>query len=140
MKTQGYSYIKIPDKSNNANERKAKMIEMKKNGVTYAEIGKTFNLSKQRVYSIIGGQFKAYYRELTPEDCIYPNVRKWLNDNRISRAELCRRVYGSNNSNARTSNHNFLTGKARDMRKSTIDKYLKATGLTYEELFETEGE
>lgn len=36
-----------------ADERKAKMIEMFDNGSTYAEIGKAFNVSRQRAFQIL---------------------------------------------------------------------------------------
>jgi predicted DNA-binding protein YlxM (UPF0122 family) len=36
-----------------ANERKTKMIEMMNNGCSYSEIGKAFNLSRQRVFQIL---------------------------------------------------------------------------------------
>ncbi len=36
-----------------ANERKAKMLEMHNNGATYEQIGKAFNLSRQRAFQIL---------------------------------------------------------------------------------------
>lgn len=121
-------------------ERKAKMIEMHKNGMTYEDIGKAFNLSKQRVYSIIGGNSKNRFKMITKEDCIFPNLRRWMNDNRITREELCRRIFRNNHPVNKTQINEFLKGKHRDIRKSTIDKYLSVTELTYEQLFEVEGE
>lgn len=120
-------------------ERKAEMIEMRENGYTYHEIGKAFGISRQRVQTLIGGQMKSHFRRTTPEDCIYPNLRKWMNDNRITRAELCRRLYGDTHPNNRAKCCEFLKGINQRASKRTIDKYLSVTGLTYEELFATEG-
>ena len=123
-------------KTFDANERKSKMIEMRENGFTYQEIGEAFNISKQRVYSIIGGQLKNYHKTITVEQCVYPNLRKWMNDNCITRTEMCRRLYGNSHPVLVQTVVNFLKGKTNNIRKSMIDKYLSVTGLTYEELFE----
>jgi hypothetical protein len=122
------------------NERKAKMIEMRNKGFTYHEIGKAFNLSSQRIFMIIGGQLKSHFKEITSQDCIHPNLRKWMNDNRITRMELCRRINGNNHPENYQRIRNFLIGKTQKATKSTIDRYLLVTGLSYEELFETEGD
>lgn len=122
------------------NERKFEMLEMAKKGCTYQEIGETFHISKQRVYQIIGGRFKHRFKAITPQNCIYPNIRKWMNDNRITQAELTRRLY--HNSHVENQGHvsAFLHGKKKGLMKSTIDKWLTVTGLTYEQLFEQDGE
>lgn len=119
------------------NERISKMLEMHENGSSYEEIGKAFNLSRQRVFQLIGGRVKTHFIELSPDDCIYPNLRKLLNDNRITRLGLCRMLYGSNPSKYQNV-YDFLRGRNTRTTKYTIDKYLKVTGLTYEELFETD--
>ena len=116
-------------------EQKAKMIEMKESGLTFVEIGEAFGISKQRVYQLIGGQFRKHFNKITPKDCIYPNMRKWMNDNQISRSELTRRMFGDRHGVHYTWVSSFLKGTGRDVRKSTIDKYIAVTGLTYEELF-----
>lgn len=134
MDTQGYSYLKILDRD----ERKPQMIEMRKNGSTYQEIANTFHLSKQRVCQIIGGSLKSHFKEISSEDCIYPNLRKWMNDNRITKAGLCRRIYGHGHAVCQGYVADFLRGRKPNTTKGTIDKYLIATGLTYEELFERE--
>ena len=120
-------------------ERTTKMLEMSKSGISYDEIGKTFDISKQRVCSLIGGQLKHHFRPISPESCVYPNLRKWMNDNHVSNSELSRRLYGNTSGTNQEAIRYFLRGKGRDTRKSVIDKYLAITGLTYEELFETEG-
>lgn len=120
-------------------ERTAKMVEMRENGSTYQEIGKAFGLSRQRVCQMIGGQVRSHFKKITPEDCIYPILRKWMNDNHITRADLCRRLYGNTHPKNSSRCRAFLKGINQEAKKNTIDKYLMVTGLTYEELFKTEG-
>jgi hypothetical protein len=135
MELQGYEYIK----AKNVKNRGFEMLIMKRDGATYEEIGKAFNISKQRVYQIIGEESKAHFREITSAECIYPNLRKWMNDNRISRSELTRRAFGDGHRVHYSHIYHTLRGESADLRKSTIDRYLAATGLTYEEFFYTEG-
>ena len=118
-------------------ERKNKMIELYKEGLTYQEIGEKFNVSRQRVYQMIGGHIRDYFKPITSEECIYPNLRKWMNDNRVNRPELCRRLYGHTHPNLSLMVNHFLKGSIRQLSKITIDKYINVTGLTYEELFDT---
>lgn len=121
-------------------ERTRQMIGMRKKGSTYEDIGKAFNISKQRVYSLIGDQVKNRFKEITSESCVYPNLRKWMNDNRITRAKLCEMLYGNRHPVNRNYISSFLKGNTQRVTRETIDKYLMVTGLTYEELFETKGE
>ncbi len=119
-------------------ERKAQMEKMLQNGATYSEIAAAFGISRQRAYSIIGGRKENHYKKITAEDCVYPNLRKWLNENRVTRAELCRRLTGSTHPKPYTKVLNFCRGNTSRATKQEIDKYLRVTGLTYEELFATE--
>lgn len=116
-------------------ERNEEMVRMRQNGATYAEIAKRFGVSKQRVSMILGQADGAKFKPFTPERCVYPILRKWPNDNKVSVAELTRRMYG----NASANNHKYvrviLRGCSKDIRKPTIDKLIKATGLKYEQLF-----
>lgn len=120
------------------NERKQKMIEMRNAGATHEQIGNAFGITKQRVSQIIGQYWVGSFRGITCEDCIYPNLRRWMNENRISKSELCRRMYGD----VGPENHHrislILSGKKTNFFKSVIDRLIEATGLSYEELFSEE--
>ena len=123
--------------------RDEEMVRMRNAGASYAEIANRYGISKQRVYQIVGREHKAKFRPLTEARCVYPVLRKWMNDNRISKAELCRRMYGNNSGTNSTNLCEILCGRQKGVTKSTIDKLIKATGLKYEELFyegETHGE
>lgn len=119
------------------NERAEQMKQLRQQGMSYEEIGKVMGISKQRVYQVIGGTVKNWFKEITPEVCIYPNLRKWLNENRVNRSELTRMVYG--NTSARNKQLIYSILKGSDCLKHHIDNILQVTGLTYEEAFGKEG-
>lgn len=107
-------------------------------GLTYREIAEKHGVSYQCVaqscsrYSDFN--FKAYRRE----EVVYPNLRRWLNDNKITRSEFIRRMGNVVCGNAHSQISEWFRGK-RYPTKSSIDKILKITGLTYEQLFADEG-
>ena len=103
-------------------------------GMTYEQIGKKYGVTRQYVYQLIGGETKSCFRGITEKDCIYPNLRKWMNENKVSKTELTRRLFGNGYANNQNYLCKWLTGKGYPIKK-TIDKFIKVTGLTYEELF-----
>lgn len=112
--------------------RKEKMIELRKQGMTYEEIAKEVGTSRQRVYQIIGGSHrrnKAY----TEEYCVYTGLRNWLNEHDVGVAQLVRSMYGEYHPTLFERVKSVMRG--RDCRKSIIDRVLMATGLTYEQAF-----
>lgn len=120
-------------------ERAEQINKLYSQGLTYSEIGKIIGISTQRVYQITGGNKCDRFREIKPEDCIYPNIRKWMNENRVNRPKLTRLMFGEEGySSVRwKSVSGFLKGW--DGRKHYIDSILRVTGLTYEEAFKEEG-
>lgn len=116
-------------------ERDEEMVRMRQNGASYPEIAKRFGVSKQRVFMILGKADGARFKVFTPERCVYPILRKWLNDNKVSVAELTRRMYGNANANNHKYVREILRGNRVKIEKPTIDKLIKATGLKYEQLF-----
>lgn len=103
-------------------------------GMRYEQIGKKYGISRQYVYQLIGGETKSRFKTLTEKDCIYPNLRKWMNENKVSRVELTRRLFGNGYANNQNYLCNWLKGKRYPLKKN-IDRLIKVTGLTYEELF-----
>ena len=106
-------------------------------GMTYAEIAKKYGVSRQAVQFACCKSDDSKFRGWTEERCIYPNLRKWLNDNRVSLFEFIRRMdlvpcY-------KTSGRFGCYFKGRCYpRKDVIDKMLEVTGLTYEQLWEVD--
>lgn len=115
------------------------MLCMRNGGKNYSEIAQHFNISKQRVYQLIGNSNPSFFRHIQPTGCIYKGVRKWMNDNKVSVTEMTRRIYGNYNPCSYSAVRNRLCGLL-DMNKKHIDKILQITGLTYEVAFELESE
>lgn len=107
-------------------------------GLTYQAIADKFGVTKQAVQCVCGKNCDAKFRRWDASKCVYPNVRKWLNENRITKAELIRRMGIETEASNYMRIGDYLRGKGYPL-KQTIDRLLSATGLTYEQFFETEG-
>ena len=106
-------------------------------GLTYREIAEKYGVSYQAVAQVCGKSQPSRFRFWTKQSCIYPNVRKWLNENKITYRELFHRL-GWETCGA---NYTYMGDWLRGInypRKQIIDKFLSVTGLTYEQFFETE--
>lgn len=103
-------------------------------GETYNAIAKRFGVSRQAVWSGLNGKRKPW-QDITQSECIYPNLRGWMNDNRVSVPELSERVTGDRDNGA--SVRKWIAGHTNPNKKN-IDKLLSVTGLTYEEMFAEE--
>lgn len=116
-----------------------KYLEARDSGMTYEQIAEMFGVSKQRVAQVCGKYNPRYWQYIHETGCIYPNLRKWMNENKVSKVELARRMdYVNSPAAASVALKNYMTGKAV-MTKAYIDKLLKATGMSYEALFDREG-
>ena len=113
--------------------RKEQMEEMFRKGMTYAQIGKEFGLSRQRVYQIIGGSYRNNYHGIKPENCVYVELHNYLIANRMSISAFTRKAYGCYLPRYCKQISNAFKGK--DVPKSVVDKILSVTGLTYEQAF-----
>ena len=120
-------------------ERAEQMKKLRSQGATYEEIGKAMGISRQRVYQIIGGSVRDCFKEITADECICPNIRKWMNENRISKPKLTRMIYGEERYHPLNwgTVGNILKGS--DCHKHCIDNILRVTGLSYEVAFKKEG-
>ena len=104
-------------------------------GLTYREIGKRLGISYQAAYSGLYVESEGdYFREATEKTCVFPKLRDWMNENRVGIRELCRRVWGYADSTTYTRTRRALNGTA-EVTMEFINRTLKATGLTYEEIF-----
>ena len=117
--------------------RKTYMRELYQSGFTHQQIGDKFGISRQGVQQTIGKGNHRYFRFVDEERCIYSNLRKWLNDNKVCINELTRRVYGNTYAGNVVRTKHRLIGKV-ELTKTYIDKLIEITGLTYEELFRKE--
>ena len=119
-------------------ERKQTMIKMHESGMTYAEIGAVMGISKQRVFQLIGKIRKGCFKPISKEQCIYIGIRNYMNENKVSKSELVRKIFGRIDSEEYNRVRKALI--STDIRKNMIDKILKATGLTYEYAFKKDGD
>lgn len=109
------------------------LIELREQGLTYQEIGEKVGLSKQRIYQLIGGNKKTK-ASIKPRQCMYHNIRKWMNSNNVSMNALTRIIYGNCNPANVYRIRNRLNGTV-EPTKTFIDRVLEITNLTYEEAF-----
>lgn len=120
-------------------ERAAMYLRDHEAGLSYAKIAAKHGVSRQRIAQVCGCYSKKHFRGITSDQCVYKNLRAWMNSNEISQAELLRRMgtlpYGSSISCLQS----VLRGRTYP-RKDTIDRLLSVTGLSYRELFEEDSQ
>lgn len=107
-------------------------------GMTYEEIAIMFGVSKQRVHQVCGKYNPCRFQFISEKGCIYPNWRNWMNENKVSRYELARRMgLIDSQTNYVMTISAYMKGEW-EPKKWFIDKLLEATGLKYEVLFDKE--
>jgi transcriptional regulator with XRE-family HTH domain len=114
--------------------KKEKMKLLREQGFKHQEIADMFGVSRQYVADVCGNCDPAYFIPIGDE-CVYPNLKKWMNENKVSRREFIKRM----GLTPHTSNHARFNKCVRgeyQPPKPYIDKMLAVTGLTYEKLFE----
>lgn len=110
----------------------------RENGLTYRQIAEKYGVSIQCVAQACGKSNPRYFKTIK-DNCIYPNLRNWMNDNKVSRKTLAIRMGLVGFPATQDNIGNYMTGKT-DPPKRVIDKLIEITGMTYEELFYTEVE
>ena len=109
----------------------------RQNGKTYRQIAQKYGVTPQAVAAACAIHAPGHFKPYTEKEVVYPKLRKWLNDNEVSRNEFARRMgltpYAKNC--YRVSD--YFRGRNYPL-KETIDKMLRVTGLSYEELFSLE--
>lgn len=115
------------------NEEKRIAQEMYLEGESIGSIAKTLNYCSTTISRCLPAEIKTSCRR--SKNIIYPGIAKWLIMNKMSVKKLSEKI-GANNKHPHILL--ILQGKMCP-KKTTIDKILAATGLTYEEAFRTEG-
>lgn len=121
----------------NKGERSEKTLQIvadRKNGIPVRDIAKKYGVSDTYVYHVCTGEYGWYHRPLTEQDCVYPNLRDWFNQNGMSRGRFLRFLGYSYHSGNIHKLNNILKGVSYP-RKDYIDNMMKVTGMTYEEMF-----
>lgn len=118
---------------------KEQMKMLRDQGLKYAEIARICGVSRQYVYVVCGKASHGHFTPISCNACVYPHLRKWLNENKVSKAEFFRRMGFTINPKNYGRLESYLSGKCQP-RKSYIDRMLRVTGMNYETLFYTEAE
>lgn len=112
------------------------MQRLREQGLKYREIAAILGCTTQYVASICCKTNPTYFTYIGKE-CVYPNLRNWMNENKVSRKKLLEKMGLA----VHTSNYDrmlkYLNGYCFP-RKDYIDRLIAATGLPYEILFEVE--
>lgn len=112
-------------------ERKHEMFDLYIDGATHAEIGAKYGISKQRVEQILhpnkGGKAKRVI------DCVYPGLKKWMEERNMSASKLYCVVLGKKSGNCSVLKKK-LAGKSKFSIRD-IESILEYSGCTYEQLF-----
>lgn len=103
-------------------------------GKTYRQIAEEFGVSYQRVAEACSGAGTKNFFSYTEKRCIYPHLRRWLNDNRVGLSEFVERMGYVSCSRTNDRIRDCLRGRYYPTKKM-IDKMIAVTGLTCEELF-----
>ena len=92
-------------------------------GKTYRQIAELYGVSYQNV------QQACVWKPAEYGSCIYPQIKKWMNDNRVKLPEMAERMCVPDHSLRKA-----LNGSA-SLKKEYIDALIALTGIAYEELF-----
>lgn len=109
-------------------------LELREQGLSYTQIAEKLGVSPQAVRQALAKHNPKYFQFVTEKGCVYKGLREWMNENKVSRAELIRRMGYEPLSETHTRFGNYLSGRS-DFRKTNIDGILKVTGMTYEQAF-----
>lgn len=107
-------------------------------GLTYTEIAKKYGVSCQAVQQACAQHMPSCFKPYTKNEVVYPHLRRWLNENEITRAEFARRLGRVPHASAISDVGKWFRDEGYPVKK-TIDKIIAITGLSYEKLFEREG-
>ena len=116
------------------NVDKKRIIELREKGRTYQSIADEVGCTRQYVGQICGVGNPHQFHYIKPSECVYPNLRNWMNANKISRKELIRRSHCFASTSSSPQLSSIMCGK-REPPKWVIDKLIDATGMPYEVLF-----
>lgn len=118
-------------------ERLMDIIQMRIDGYTIQQIADKYGVTKQCIQqklSVIAGSQRSRPKGVD-ERIIYPNLARWIAQERITRYGLSHMLGLSKNNKVATTINKRLYGET-DFSMSEIKKLLEITGYTFEYLFE----
>lgn len=111
-------------------KQKLDALKMLLEGATYAEVGKKYMVSRERIRQMFSGVVGE--RRQKRKESVYPQLAEWIANNCETYAKFATKIGASEQVVSL-----FMNGKSR-LYKETIDKILVATGMTCEECFAKE--
>ena len=78
-------------------DRIESMVNDRAAGMTYAQIGAKYGVSRQRIGQVYKKYNKYNFKAIKECGCVYINVRDWMNKNSVDRAALLQMVYENMN-------------------------------------------
>lgn len=118
------------------------MLKDRASGMTYAQIGRKYGVTRQRIGQICGKYNKYNFRVVKDNGCVYKNLRKWMNENSVGRAELLRKIGVAPediNEHTLRAFRRILTGKS-EMSEEVAGRLAAITGMRYEVILESDEE
>ena len=119
-------------------DRIAGMLEDRAAGLTYAEIGAKYGISRQRVGQIYKQYNRYNFRAIKSDGCIYRNIRNWMNCHGIDRADLLSQIglrLGSTEIGSKQCLCRILLGK-KPMPLEMLNKIVEVSGMSADAVVE----
>ena len=111
--------------------------ELRMQGLTFEEIGKRLGVSRQRIAQCCAGmnpEATAWACRIKDLDCIiYPNLKKWMLENKVSISEMMRRI-GLDTGSRRSESFSNKLKERKQIKISNIKKILTMTCGTFEQM------
>lgn len=119
--------------------REKKIVEMRKQGMTYRQIGEAVGLTGQRVHMIVSKLPPIRKCDTDFDRIIFEGIYQcFLQDHTMTYARLARVAYGSKTVGHKEKERirRFVTGaEGATLKKHWIDNIIKFIGKPYEEVF-----
>ena len=112
-------------------DRIESMVNDRAAGMTYAEIGAKYGVSRQRIGQVYKKYNKYNFKAIKESGCVYINVRDWMNCHSIDRTELLQMIRDDQRDPTSADLHrmyNILLGRLV-MPNEMTRRIAKITGL-----------
>lgn len=119
-------------------DRIESMVNDRAAGMTYAEIGAKYGVSRQRIGQVYKKYNKYNFKAIKECGCVYINVRDWMNQNSIDRTELLQLIHYDHKVPTSADLHrmyNILLGRLV-MPNEMTRRIAKITGLSCKAVLE----
>lgn len=113
---------------------KTQIIKDRESGMTCRQVAEIHGVTPQYVSYIAGRCDMSGHKVITESQCVYPNLRVWMNKNKVSKSGLLIRMYLSTAGRNIDKIGRIMNGETMP-KKDWIDGLLEATGMSYERLF-----